>query len=376
VEIKSTAPALNARGATISGTMIAMTPRRPRNSPKQPERPEPSVLRLPLSDAEGQLTARIEAGRELVDADAAALDAQLASMPYARHMYSPGARPPGEQLVYALGRKVGQWRDYNQTWLNRNLAGEAAQEYQSASKHWNFGGADDPRVDLRWLRENVESEISKLESIRERLPMWQEPESAAAAMTEIISRGNEGGAPEVASNTKLVMVIYGHDAGADTALFDWLRAIGLEPQEWSQIILATGNASPYIGQALEQAFRDAQAVVAFFTPDERVLARNASLEDPGAWRFQARPNVLIEAGMALTTHPDRTVLVVLGDQALPSDLAGRHYIRLNRMSAVPLHDLANRLKQAGCDTDTTGSAWLDPGRFPDRNFEPAPTPEG
>jgi len=36
------------------------------------------------------------------------------------------------------------------------------------------------------------------------------------------------------------MVIYGHDTQANTALFDWLRAIGLEPREWSQLIHATG----------------------------------------------------------------------------------------------------------------------------------------
>ncbi len=113
--------------------------------------------------------------------------------------------------------------------------------------------------------------------------------------------------------------------------------------------------------------------IAFFTPDERVLARSASTKDPSAWRLQARPNVLIEAGMALTTHPDRTVLVMLGDQVLPSDLAGRHYIRLSHTSPAPLHDLASRLAKAGCDTDTTGSAWLDPARFPDRDdIDPVP----
>jgi hypothetical protein len=79
------------------------------------------------------------------------------------------------------------------------------------------------------------------------------------------------------------MVIYGHDEEANNALFDWLRAIGLEPQEWSQVVGATGSASPYIGQALEQAFLNAQAVVAFFTPDERVLALSSSPKDPSAW---------------------------------------------------------------------------------------------
>jgi predicted nucleotide-binding protein len=355
--------------------MVGMPARRPRNSPNELERPEPSVLRLPLSDAEAQLDARVAAGRELVDIEAAGLEARLATAPYARHMYSPGAKPQGDQEVDAFSRGVGQWRDYNRTWLDRNLGGEASEEYKETSTHWNFGGADDPRINLRFLVEDVELEISKLESIRGRLSMWLPP--GAIAPTSGVARSaeaDEGGRIMFATNRKLVMVIYGHDKEANDALFDWLRAIGLQPQEWSQVIRAAGSASPYIGQALERAFSNAQAVVAFFTPDERVLARSASSTDLSAWRMQARPNVLIEAGMALTTHPDRTVLVMLGDQQLPSDLAGRHYVRLSRTSAAPLHDLTGRLEQAGCDTDTTGTAWLDPARFPDRDhIDPAPT---
>jgi predicted nucleotide-binding protein len=177
-----------------------------------------------------------------------------------------------------------------------------------------------------------------------------------------------------ATSRKAVMVIYGHDSQAKDALFDWLRAIGLQPREWNQLVTATGAASPYIGQVLDQAFRQAQAVIALFTPDERVLSAAASPQDSREWRLQARPNVLIEAGMALVTHPARTVLALLGSQELPTDLAGRHYIRLSPTDPAPLHDLANRLHQAGCETDTTGNDWLKPHRFPNRDhIPPAPT---
>jgi hypothetical protein len=74
--------------------------------------------------------------------------------------------------------------------------------------------------------------------------------------------------------------------------------------------------------------------------------------------------VLFEAGMAFATHPERTVLAVLGDQDIPSDLAGRHYVRLGSVAA--LRDLAQRLATAGCPVDLTGNDWLDVTRFPDR----------
>lgn len=177
-------------------------------------------------------------------------------------------------------------------------------------------------------------------------------------------RPDPGRATTFAGNRKAVMVIYGHDTEANDALFGWLRAVGLQPREWSQLIRASGSASPFIGEVLDKALHDVQAVVAFFTPDEYVTAART---DHGRGRRQARPNVLIEAGMALIAHPTRTIIAVLGNQELPSDLAGRHYVRLSPTHVQPLNDLAGRLADAGCDIDLSGSDWLHPDRFPDRD---------
>jgi hypothetical protein len=141
--------------------------------------PQPSVLKLPLADAEAKLTGLIEDGRKLVDSDAAQLDSQLAGMAYGRFMTAP----PGVEEVRALERKVGQWRDYNRTWLKMNLGGEAAEEYVTTSTHWHVGGSTSPKTELDFLRSEIEQEVSKLESIRGRLPMWAPPEEVTATST-------------------------------------------------------------------------------------------------------------------------------------------------------------------------------------------------
>jgi predicted nucleotide-binding protein len=165
------------------------------------------------------------------------------------------------------------------------------------------------------------------------------------------------------ASSRAVMVVHGQDDEAARALFDWLRSIGLTPAEWSALVKASASGSPFIGAVLDSAFARAQAVVVLFTPDEQTRLRPGLRRD--RWRLQARPNVLLEAGMALASHPDRTVLVVLGDQDLPSDLAGRHYVRIT--DAASLSDLAQRLETAGCAVDRSGSHWLDVSRFPDRD---------
>lgn len=178
-----------------------------------------------------------------------------------------------------------------------------------------------------------------------------------------------------ATNTKKVFVVHGRNLAARDAMFGFLRAIGLEPIEWSTAISATGSASPYIGQALDAAFAMAQAVVVLLTPDDIAYLRPEYAngeDDPDRSPIpQARPNVLFEAGMAIGRHPERTVLVELGSLRPFSDVAGRHAVRLDN-SPQKRNDLASRLKDAGCDVTTSGSDWLSAGEFTPPNAPDAP----
>lgn len=176
-------------------------------------------------------------------------------------------------------------------------------------------------------------------------------------------------------NAKKVFVVHGRNLGARDAMFGFLRAVGLEPIEWSAAISATGSASPYIGQALDAAFEMAQAVVVLLTPDDIAYLRPEYANgDDDAQRIptpQARPNVLFEAGMAIGRHRERTVLVELGSLRPFSDVAGRHAVRLDN-SPQKRNDLASRLKDAGCDVTTSGSHWLTAGDFTPPNPPDAP----
>lgn len=165
-------------------------------------------------------------------------------------------------------------------------------------------------------------------------------------------------------NPKKVFVVVGRNTAASDSMFSFLRAIGLDPIEWSEAVGLTGSGSPYIGQALDAAFEIAQAFVVLMTPDDQahLLPEYANGDDDPDLepKGQARPNVLFEAGMALGRHPDRTILVELGPLRPFSDVAGRHTVRLDN-SAAKRNELANRLRNAGCDVNTTGSGWLGAG---------------
>jgi predicted nucleotide-binding protein len=179
----------------------------------------------------------------------------------------------------------------------------------------------------------------------------------------------ETGAAASRVDPKKVMVVLGRNAEANQAMFDFLRALRLDPQEWGKLVGATGKAAPYVGEVLEHAFEDAAAVVVLFTPDDEARLR-PHLHGPSEEEYdrnltpQARPNVLFEAGMALGVHPDRTILVELGELRPFSDIYGRHVVRLDG-TAQPLRDIVRRLRVAGCDVDDSGDDWARPDRFPD-----------
>ena len=87
-------------------------------------------------------------------------------------------------------------------------------------------------------------------------------------------------AAEGGVDPRKVFVIHGRNEPARKGLFEFLRAIGLDPIEWSEAIQMTGKGSPYIGEVLDTAFASAQAVVVLQTPDD-VTYLHESLTDPG-----------------------------------------------------------------------------------------------
>ena len=167
-----------------------------------------------------------------------------------------------------------------------------------------------------------------------------------------------------------VFVIHGRNEGIRRALFDFLRAIGLKPIEWSEAVALTGRPSPFIEEILDIAMQHAQAIIVLFTGDDQARLRDEFLwvNDPVYEREatpQSRPNVIFEAGMALGKYPKRTILVQVGKLRPFSDIAGRHFVRL-RNSSKSRQELAGRLKLAGCEVDLSGTDWHDAGSFPSR----------
>ena len=164
-----------------------------------------------------------------------------------------------------------------------------------------------------------------------------------------------------------VFVVHGRDSTLRNSLFGFLRALGLDPIEWSKAVKATKKGAPYIGKVLDRAFKDASAVVVLLTPDDQArlkkkLARKSDPQWETTLTGQARPNVLFEAGMAFGRHEDSTILVQVGDTRDFSDIGGRHVIRLHD-GVEARQQLAERLDSAGCRVDTSGTDWFSAGTF-------------
>lgn len=190
------------------------------------------------------------------------------------------------------------------------------------------------------------------------------PESPASGPEGADDPGEAGRAADPTA----VMVVHGRNAEASRAMFSFLKGIGLRPLDWEELVSLTKSAAPFVGDVLTEAFGTAQAAVVLFTPDDEAKLRDELLdpEDEDHERDltpQARPNVLFEAGMALASHPNATVLVELGRLRPFTDLGGRHAVRLNG-TAAKLRSLAQRLEAAGCHVDRTREGWDDPSQFP------------
>jgi hypothetical protein len=198
----------------------------------------------------------------------------------------------------------------------------------------------------------------------------REEPSPRAPVASTRSRTARTPKPKKPPNDRAVFVVHGRDDVLRNDMFQLLRALDLDPLEWTRAIAMTKKASPYVKEVLDAAFSYAKAVVILMTPDDEVQLRpdllkksdDASERKPSR---QARPNVLFEAGLAFATHERHTIIVEVGKVRQFTDIGGIHTVRLTGGSPHALTLFANRLETAGCRTNRLNTDWLSAGRFQD-----------
>jgi predicted nucleotide-binding protein len=175
--------------------------------------------------------------------------------------------------------------------------------------------------------------------------------------------------PVVTITNNSIFVVHGRDAQLNADMFAFLRAIDLNPLEWSQAIKTAKGANPHVDDVISNAMDSVQGVLVMFSPDEdaKLKSRFAGATDKkkGLDKLdgQARPNVIFEAGLALGAHSKKTLLVQVGDMREISDIAGKHLIHLSN-DATSRKELAQRLQsKLKFKVNTTGNHWLTIGNF-------------
>lgn len=167
---------------------------------------------------------------------------------------------------------------------------------------------------------------------------------------------------------RTVFLVQGRYHEANEALTNLLTSLDLRVVPWEEVVNATGVGNPYIGDVLKRGMEDATAIVVLFTAEEKVqldaaLVPKATSDERRAGR-QPRPNVLIEAGMALAAYPSRTLIVQFGDVRLATDLGGKHLFRIGGAGLGWRNDLVSRLESIGLEPNTSGNRYLTAGSFP------------
>jgi predicted nucleotide-binding protein len=103
-------------------------------------------------------------------------------------------------------------------------------------------------------------------------------------------------------------------------------------------------------ELLEQYLPSADAVIALLTPDDEGRKRGAR-----KWELRARQNVLIEAGYAVLSRRDRSIIVALGGVTIPTDFEGIHRVQEEAWYESVGTKVARRLFDMGLRVDPSAA---------------------
>lgn len=249
----------------------------------------------------------------------------------------------------------------------REAFGESSHVYNDYEGHRIFKSgmlfafgmrAPNSEIQASFLRD-ISNTITMLESLVARL------EEKKGDLVESPSR--EIPEDKAVPDRRKIFVIHGRNLKARKEMGIFLRALGLEPMNFADLRAEMGG-TPTIADIVEEGMNRAQGVVALFTPDEyaalRPELRSEKEEEDALARWQARPNVIFEAGMAFGRDRDRVVFVLIGDPKLFTDVAGIHVLRPTNDPLGDRQVLRNTLKKGmRCAVSDDSNDWMDHGDF-------------
>ncbi|NOK32027.1 hypothetical protein HMI49_02260 [Corallococcus exercitus] len=163
---------------------------------------------------------------------------------------------------------------------------------------------------------------------------------------------------------KKVFIIHGRDRATLQELKHFLKGLGLQAWTFVDEFHESISNTPIV-EIVARGVSKTRAVIALLTPDEFACLvperREAAESERNVRRWQPRPNVIYEAGMAMGLNREGTIMVTVGNVELPSDLDGILHIRLTN-GTESRRTLRKKLMQAGCEVDMNLDDWMDPAQ--------------
>jgi predicted nucleotide-binding protein len=224
-----------------------------------------------------------------------------------------------------------KWTVFNNDLLKAVFISERiAREYRNVSLSSRAAKNDWDKLQIR--RETIDGQIEKLESIHERLELYDEPTEQPEAAGEVL----------LSRDPSKVFVVHGHDEAASQTMARFLQKIELKA-----IIL---KEQPDQGFTIIEKFESYAGEVSFavvlLTPDDV-----GGLTSGVTQTTRARQNVIFELGcFAGKLGRGKVCLLRKGEVEMPSDLYGVIYIDMDAAEGWKLK-LIRELRTAELDFD-------------------------
>jgi hypothetical protein len=135
---------------------------------------------------------------------------------------------------------------------------------------------------------------------------------------------------------KQVFIVHGWDSTAKQNIEKVLNILGISVADWNELVVEHEKPSPFNFDIVKYALKKKLVVIVLLSPDE-LVSTSEHLKGLSSSRinsdnpdYQARPNVLIELGMALALSEDFTVIVEIDRHRQISDLDGMNVVRTDK----------------------------------------------